>query len=197
MGFGHNFWLGGSIDKGSMRLNCILQDLFRDTPLDHILFTVVEHVPFQISSFIKWISAFCTFVSPFTSVGNHVCLQVPCLTKWLLTFCASVGLHATGPDLTKRFVALNTSLPPFFAVCYYVSLQISCLTKWLPTIWTEVHFFSILGDHMTRHFVSPWRGFETELYYICKVNPHLWHAWTDLNTFAILFATFTFSHWVY
>ena len=36
MRFGHNFWLGGPNDKRSMRLNCILQDLFRDTPLDHI-----------------------------------------------------------------------------------------------------------------------------------------------------------------
>ena len=33
--FGHNFWLGGPIDTRSIRLNCILQDLFRDTPLDH------------------------------------------------------------------------------------------------------------------------------------------------------------------
>ena len=37
MRFGHNSWLGGPIDTRSMRLNCILQDLFRDTPLDHIL----------------------------------------------------------------------------------------------------------------------------------------------------------------
>ena len=28
MRFGHNFWLGGPIDTRSMRLNCILQDLF-------------------------------------------------------------------------------------------------------------------------------------------------------------------------
>ena len=33
---GHNFWLGGPIDLRSTRLNCILQDLFRDTLLDHI-----------------------------------------------------------------------------------------------------------------------------------------------------------------
>ena len=32
----HNFWLEGPIDLRLMRLNCILQDLFRDTPLDHI-----------------------------------------------------------------------------------------------------------------------------------------------------------------
>ena len=38
MRFGHNFWLGGPFDTRSMRLNCILQDLFRDTPLDHIFF---------------------------------------------------------------------------------------------------------------------------------------------------------------
>ena len=31
--FGHNFWLEGPIDLRTMRL---LQDLFRDTPLDHI-----------------------------------------------------------------------------------------------------------------------------------------------------------------
>ena len=36
MRFGHNFWLGGPIDLRSMRLNCILQDLFRDTPHNHI-----------------------------------------------------------------------------------------------------------------------------------------------------------------
>ena len=34
--FGHNFRLGGPIDTRLMRLNCILHDLFRDTPLDHI-----------------------------------------------------------------------------------------------------------------------------------------------------------------
>ena len=36
--FGCNFWLGGPIDARSTRLklNCILQDLSRDTPLDHI-----------------------------------------------------------------------------------------------------------------------------------------------------------------
>ena len=33
--FGHNFWLEGPIDTRSTRLNCILQDLFRDTPLGH------------------------------------------------------------------------------------------------------------------------------------------------------------------
>ena len=36
MRFGHNFWLEGPIDLRPTRLNCILQDLFRDTPLDHI-----------------------------------------------------------------------------------------------------------------------------------------------------------------
>ena len=34
--FGHNFWLEGPIDLRTMRLNYILQDLSRDTPLDHI-----------------------------------------------------------------------------------------------------------------------------------------------------------------
>ena len=34
---GHTFWLGTPIDIKSTHLNCILQDLFRDTPLDHIL----------------------------------------------------------------------------------------------------------------------------------------------------------------
>ena len=36
IGFGHNFWLEGPIDLRPTRLNCILQDLFRDTPLDLI-----------------------------------------------------------------------------------------------------------------------------------------------------------------
>ena len=38
MRFGHNFWLGGGgpIDIWSTNLNCILQTLFRDTPLNHI-----------------------------------------------------------------------------------------------------------------------------------------------------------------
>ena len=35
MRFGQNFWLEGPIDLRPTRLNCILQDLFRDTPLDH------------------------------------------------------------------------------------------------------------------------------------------------------------------
>ena len=34
--FGHNFWLEGPLDLNTTRLNCILQDLFRGTPLDHI-----------------------------------------------------------------------------------------------------------------------------------------------------------------
>ena len=34
--FGHNFWLGGPIDEWSMRLNYILQDLFKEIPPDHI-----------------------------------------------------------------------------------------------------------------------------------------------------------------
>ena len=34
--FSHNFWLEGPIDLRRTRLNCIMQDLFRDTPLDHI-----------------------------------------------------------------------------------------------------------------------------------------------------------------
>ena len=36
MRFGHNFSLEGPIDLRPTGLNCILQDLFRDTPLDHI-----------------------------------------------------------------------------------------------------------------------------------------------------------------
>ena len=36
MKFGHNFWLKGPIDLRPTGLNCILQDHFRDTPLDHI-----------------------------------------------------------------------------------------------------------------------------------------------------------------
>ena len=36
MRFGHNYSLEGTIDLRPTRLNCILQDLFRDTPLDHI-----------------------------------------------------------------------------------------------------------------------------------------------------------------
>ena len=35
MRFGHNFWLEGPIDLRPARLNRILQDLFRDIPLDH------------------------------------------------------------------------------------------------------------------------------------------------------------------
>ena len=36
MRFGHNFWLEGPIDQRPTRLNSILQDHFRDTPLHHI-----------------------------------------------------------------------------------------------------------------------------------------------------------------
>ena len=36
MSFGHSFWLESPIDLRPTRLNYILQDLFRDTPLDHI-----------------------------------------------------------------------------------------------------------------------------------------------------------------
>ena len=36
IGFGHNFWLEGPIDLRTTRLNYILQDLFRDTPLNQI-----------------------------------------------------------------------------------------------------------------------------------------------------------------
>ena len=36
MRFGHNFWLEVPINIRPTRLICILQDLFRDTPLEHI-----------------------------------------------------------------------------------------------------------------------------------------------------------------
>ena len=36
MRFGCNFWLEGPIDLQPTRLNCILQDLFSDTIIDHI-----------------------------------------------------------------------------------------------------------------------------------------------------------------
>ena len=36
MRIGHNFWLEGPIDLRPTPLDCILQDLFRDIPLDHI-----------------------------------------------------------------------------------------------------------------------------------------------------------------
>ena len=42
MGFGHKFWLGGPIDTRPMRLNYILQDLVRDTPLDNIWRTQIR-----------------------------------------------------------------------------------------------------------------------------------------------------------
>ena len=42
MRFGHNLWLGGPIDTRSMRLNCFLQDIFRDAPLDHIWHTQIR-----------------------------------------------------------------------------------------------------------------------------------------------------------
>ena len=48
MRFGHNFWLGGPIDARSTRLNCILQDLSRDTPLDHIWRTQIRSQICQI-----------------------------------------------------------------------------------------------------------------------------------------------------
>ena len=50
MRFGHNFWLEGPIGLRSMRLNGILQDLLRDTPLDHI-----------------WRTQICTF--------GHICIK--------------------------------------------------------------------------------------------------------------------------
>ena len=36
MRFGFYFWLGGPVDLKPECLNCISQDFFRDTPLDHI-----------------------------------------------------------------------------------------------------------------------------------------------------------------
>ena len=48
MRFGHNFWLGGPIDLRSTRLNCILQDLFRDTPPDHTWRTQIRAQIHQI-----------------------------------------------------------------------------------------------------------------------------------------------------
>ena len=39
--FGNNFWLGGPIDQRSTRLNCIWDDLFGDTSLDHIYRTQI------------------------------------------------------------------------------------------------------------------------------------------------------------
>ena len=60
--FGHNFWLKGPIDQRPTRLNCILQDLFKDTPLDHIwcaqictlicIFDIYSHQPTEFSKFV-------------------------------------------------------------------------------------------------------------------------------------------------
>ena len=44
MRFGCNFWLEGPFDLIPMRLKCILQDLFRKTPLDHIWRAIICHI---------------------------------------------------------------------------------------------------------------------------------------------------------
>ena len=43
-----DFWLEGPIDLRPTRLNCILQDLLRDTPLDHIWRAQIRAQIFQI-----------------------------------------------------------------------------------------------------------------------------------------------------
>ena len=65
MRFGHNFWLGGPIDTMSMYLNCILQDLFRDTPLDQI-----------------WGAQIRTQIPYFAYLGTY--LSVPNMVKWIV-----------------------------------------------------------------------------------------------------------------
>ena len=49
---GHNFLLEGPIDLIPTRLNCILQDLFRDTPLDHNAYYAYMGVYLSASTFL-------------------------------------------------------------------------------------------------------------------------------------------------
>ena len=46
--FGHDFWLEGQIDLRTTRLNYILQDLFRDTPLGAAKYTCLQKIKVEI-----------------------------------------------------------------------------------------------------------------------------------------------------
>ena len=122
MRFGHNFWLGGPIDTRSMRLNCILQDLFRDTPLDHIwpaqiraqvcIFRIFGHNWGRVYNIILSIS-FCIQRS-----ANGISSQqreVP--LKWSMVHSFLSGTRTTPicgakwPCLRDRSASVSTSTP--------------------------------------------------------------------------------------
>ena len=69
--FGPYFWLEGPIDTRSMRLNCILQDLFRDTPLDHIWCAQVRAHIQPNTVFGTWI--LCSFFAAWWDANNGDC----------------------------------------------------------------------------------------------------------------------------
>ena len=163
-------------------------------------------------------SPFCGWACVFSALWNeslhsanlHICVSFhqcgwSCASSSsLLNQMTSHILSKCGPSrhcgwallfsdpFTKRFVAMNTSVPPSFAVCYHVSLQISCLTKWLRTIWTEVYFFSILGDHITRHFVAPGVVLKENCTGSEKSTRTADNAWTNLNWFDLNYCHFYF-----
>ena len=70
MRYCHNFLLEGPIDLRPMRLNCILQDLFRHTPLDHIWCAQIRTQICQIWPNMHFWRIFAKEI--FTSSGNWI-----------------------------------------------------------------------------------------------------------------------------
>ena len=101
--FGHNFWLEGPIDLRPTRLNCILQDLFRDTPLDHIWRTEIRT---QIWSVFN---LFC--LCPSTVVSQIMIIN---FAFWIYFTNSESGVEWSGwmdgVDITLRLLWLLESL---------------------------------------------------------------------------------------
>ena len=112
---GHNFWLEGPIDLRPTRPNCILQDIFRDTPLDH--------------SCRAWI---CGQIWP-NMPNMHIWVHIWARKIWssgvsLKRSCKMqfrrVGLRSIGPSSQKLWP--NQIFGRFPHCNYNVKLKIAC-----------------------------------------------------------------------
>ena len=97
MRFGHNFWLEGPIYLRPTRQNCILQDLFRDTRLDHIwrtqicIFGILGHI-WHILLFLLIVLILSSAVSQRNRLGHILGPELD-VNAFTTTYTPSVTIY--------------------------------------------------------------------------------------------------------
>ena len=83
----------------------------------------------------------------------------------------------------------------FFAVGYHVRLQLPCSTKCLFAVWTNLHLFSTVGEHMSRQFTLKTRWFGTlcTMEFICHVELKDVKLSLPLSNLCVMIMLFSFS----